>query len=55
MLIDSSGSADMLNAVGHPFYPIISKTWCGAMLIRIVNKFSLSLSPSASDSGERQI
>ena len=28
----------------------ISKTWCGRMLIRIVNKFSMSHSPSASDS-----
>ena len=26
------------------------KIWCGRMLIRIVNKFSLSLSPSTSDS-----
>ena len=31
-------------------YPVISKTWCGKMLIRIENKFSMSLSPSASDS-----
>ena len=31
-------------------YPVVSKTWCGEMLIRTVNKFSLSLSPSASDS-----
>ena len=31
-------------------YPVISKTWGGRMLTRTVNKVSLSLSPSASDS-----
>ena len=46
--IDSSGPADTLNAVGHPFCPIISKRLCGRMLIRTVNKFSLSLSASES-------
>ena len=44
--IDSSGPADTLNVVGHPFCPIISKRLCGRKRIRIVNKFSLSLSAS---------
>ena len=50
-------SWEFMTSTGRPVrdrfvhsYPVISKTWCGKMLIRIVNKFSMSLSPSASDS-----